>query len=149
MLKAKQSIHTTAQRNAMQCWPNNWNFGIYVNILNGTSSAYSMISEQFFFQLVRRLIIIWTVFKSKTHLVFIKVRIRIVEWKMKMCLKMVNVFWAFIACVLLFSEHFIVYCQLVNQMPYFVSGSGDMSRFSLSENTPVDSPVYQLKGNLF
>lgn len=26
-------------------------------------------------------------------------------------------------------------------------GSGDMARFSLSENTPVGSPIYQLRGN--
>ncbi|XP_055843271.1 cadherin-23 [Episyrphus balteatus] len=37
-------------------------------------------------------------------------------------------------------------CQLENKPPYFVPGSGDMARFSLSENTPVGSPVYQLKG---
>lgn len=36
--------------------------------------------------------------------------------------------------------------QIVNRPPHFVPGSGDMARFSLSENTPVDSPVYQLKG---
>lgn len=36
--------------------------------------------------------------------------------------------------------------QELNRPPYFAPGSGDMSRFSLSENTPVDSPVYQLKG---
>jgi len=38
--------------------------------------------------------------------------------------------------------------QLVNQPPQFVPGTGDMSRFSLSENTPVGSPVFQLKGEL-
>lgn len=37
-------------------------------------------------------------------------------------------------------------CQQMNRPPYFVPGSGDMARFSLSENTPVDSPVYQLRG---
>ena len=37
-------------------------------------------------------------------------------------------------------------CQIINRPPQFVPGSGDMSRFSLSENTPVGSPVYQLKG---
>jgi len=36
--------------------------------------------------------------------------------------------------------------QLVNHPPQFVPGTGDMSRFSLSENTPVGSPVFQLKG---
>lgn len=40
----------------------------------------------------------------------------------------------------------VAYGQLVNHQPYFISGSGDMTRFSLSENTPIDSPVYQLKG---
>lgn len=37
-------------------------------------------------------------------------------------------------------------CQIINQPPRFTPGSGDMARFSLSENTSVDSPVYQLKG---
>ncbi|XP_068148728.1 cadherin-87A [Drosophila tropicalis] len=36
--------------------------------------------------------------------------------------------------------------QLLNHPPQFVPGTGDMSRFSLSEHTPVGSPVYQLKG---
>lgn len=36
--------------------------------------------------------------------------------------------------------------QAINRPPNFIPGSGDMARFSLSENTPVDSPVYQLKG---
>ncbi|GAB0099897.1 cadherin EGF LAG seven-pass G-type receptor 3 [Sergentomyia squamirostris] len=36
--------------------------------------------------------------------------------------------------------------QLFNRIPHFIPGSGDMSRFSLSENTPVGSPVYQLRG---
>ncbi|XP_004530778.1 cadherin-23 [Ceratitis capitata] len=36
--------------------------------------------------------------------------------------------------------------QTLNQPPHFVPGSGDMSRFSLLENTPVGSPVYQLRG---
>lgn len=39
--------------------------------------------------------------------------------------------------------------MLSNRPPHFISGSGDMTRFSLSENTPVDSPVYQLKGTLY
>lgn len=34
----------------------------------------------------------------------------------------------------------------LNRAPHFVPGQ-DMSKFSLSENTPVDSPVYQLRGN--
>lgn len=37
-------------------------------------------------------------------------------------------------------------CQIINRAPQFVPGSGDMSRFSLSENTPVGSPIYQLRG---
>lgn len=40
----------------------------------------------------------------------------------------------------------ITKCQIINRAPHFVPGSGDMARFSLSENTPVGSPVYQLKG---
>ncbi|XP_053956622.1 cadherin-23 isoform X1 [Anastrepha ludens] len=36
--------------------------------------------------------------------------------------------------------------QTQNQPPHFVPGSGDMSRFSLLENTPVGSPIYQLRG---
>lgn len=38
------------------------------------------------------------------------------------------------------------HAQTQNQPPHFVPGSGDMSRFSLLENTPVGSPVYQLRG---
>ena len=34
----------------------------------------------------------------------------------------------------------------INQPPHFLVGTGDMSRFSLPENTEVGSPVYQLKG---
>lgn len=37
-------------------------------------------------------------------------------------------------------------CQIINRPPQFVPGSGDMSRFSLSESTPVGSPIYQLRG---
>lgn len=40
----------------------------------------------------------------------------------------------------------VVKCQFVNRLPHFVPGSGDMGRFSLSESTPIDSPVYQLRG---
>lgn len=40
----------------------------------------------------------------------------------------------------------LITCQIINRAPQFVPGSGDMSRFSLSENTPVGSPVYQLRG---
>ncbi|XP_044726882.1 cadherin-23 [Chrysoperla carnea] len=36
--------------------------------------------------------------------------------------------------------------QLINRAPHFVPGIGDMSKFSLKENTPVGTPVYQLKG---
>jgi hypothetical protein len=41
----------------------------------------------------------------------------------------------------------LVKCQEVNRAPHFIPNS-DMARFSLSESTPVGSPVYQLKGNL-
>lgn len=37
-------------------------------------------------------------------------------------------------------------CQLINRAPHFVPGTGDLSKFSLSENTPVGTPIYQLKG---
>lgn len=37
-------------------------------------------------------------------------------------------------------------CQIINRAPHFIPQSGDMARFSLSENTSVGSPVYQLKG---
>lgn len=40
----------------------------------------------------------------------------------------------------------LLQCQQLNRPPHFVPGSGDMARFSLSENTPVESPVYQLRG---
>lgn len=47
--------------------------------------------------------------------------------------------------VLLFSH---VQCQvLMNRAPQFIPGQ-DMMRFSLPENTPVNSPVYQLRGKL-
>uniref|UniRef100_A0A182IQZ1 Cadherin domain-containing protein n=1 Tax=Anopheles atroparvus TaxID=41427 RepID=A0A182IQZ1_ANOAO len=36
--------------------------------------------------------------------------------------------------------------QTINRTPHFIPGSGDMSRFSLPENTPVGSVVYQLRG---
>lgn len=36
--------------------------------------------------------------------------------------------------------------QLINRAPHFVPGTGDLSKFSLSENTQVGTPVYQLKG---
>lgn len=66
-----------------------------------------------------------------------------------MLVKMVNMFWAFIMLLPFFCEYdrIVVNCQLVNKPPHFIPGSGDMSRFSLPENTPVDTPVYQLKGN--
>lgn len=38
-------------------------------------------------------------------------------------------------------------CQLLNRAPHFIPTIGDMSKFSLKENTPVGTPVYQLKGN--
>lgn len=59
--------------------------------------------------------------------------------------KMMNIFWTLAILVPLFSEYFV--CgERVNKPPYFIPGSGDMSRFSLLENTPIDSPVYQLRG---
>ncbi|XP_058460277.1 cadherin-23 [Malaya genurostris] len=39
-----------------------------------------------------------------------------------------------------------VRCQIINRTPHFIPSSGDMSRFSLPENTPVGSVVYQLRG---
>lgn len=59
---------------------------------------------------------------------------------------MLKLNWAIIALCGL--AHIFVYAQSINKPPYFVPGAGDMSRFSLAENTPIDSPVYQLKGNL-
>lgn len=35
--------------------------------------------------------------------------------------------------------------QLMNRPPQFVPGQ-DMSKFSLPENTPVNTPIYQLRG---
>lgn len=37
--------------------------------------------------------------------------------------------------------------ELVNLAPFFMPGNGDMARFSLPENTPIGSSVYQLKGS--
>ncbi|CAH2991920.1 unnamed protein product [Chilo suppressalis] len=36
--------------------------------------------------------------------------------------------------------------QVINRAPHFVPQTGDMSQFSLSEDTPVGTPVYHLKG---
>ncbi|VVC89380.1 unnamed protein product, partial [Leptidea sinapis] len=36
--------------------------------------------------------------------------------------------------------------QVINRAPHFVPQTGDMSTFSLAEDTPVGTPVYQLKG---
>ncbi|XP_050671945.1 cadherin-23 [Leptidea sinapis] len=36
--------------------------------------------------------------------------------------------------------------QVINRVPHFVPQTGDMSTFSLAEDTPVGTPVYQLKG---
>ncbi|KAG7299357.1 hypothetical protein JYU34_016291 [Plutella xylostella] len=40
------------------------------------------------------------------------------------------------------------YCasQVINRAPHFIPAVGDMSQFSILENTPVGTPVYQLKG---
>lgn len=65
---------------------------------------------------------------------------------------LVQILWAFVPLILISDFNgfaFAVHGQIINHQPYFVPGSGDMSRFSLSENTPVDSPVYQLKGKSF
>ncbi|XP_050337354.1 cadherin-23 [Bactrocera neohumeralis] len=53
--------------------------------------------------------------------------------------------WAAFLLLLQLSAHG-AHAQTQNQPPHFVPGSGDMSRFSLLENTPVGSPVYQLRG---
>lgn len=60
----------------------------------------------------------------------------------------VQILWAFVPLIIISDFNRFVHGQLVNHQPYFIPGSGDMSRFSLSENTPVDSPVYQLKGEI-
>ncbi|XP_013100309.1 cadherin-23 [Stomoxys calcitrans] len=57
--------------------------------------------------------------------------------------QMLKMFWY--AVLLLFCVPWTT-SQFLNQPPHFVPGSGDMSRFSLSENSPVGSPVYQLRG---
>nr|XP_032511121.1 cadherin-23 isoform X1 [Danaus plexippus plexippus] len=36
--------------------------------------------------------------------------------------------------------------QVINRVPHFIPQTGDMSQFSLSEDTPVGTPVYHLKG---
>ncbi|XP_026729820.1 cadherin-23 isoform X2 [Trichoplusia ni] len=36
--------------------------------------------------------------------------------------------------------------QVINSAPHFIPQTGDMSQFSLSEDTPVGTPVYHLKG---
>lgn len=36
--------------------------------------------------------------------------------------------------------------QVINRVPHFVPQIGDMSQFTLSEDTPVGTPVYHLKG---
>ncbi|CAK1552466.1 unnamed protein product [Leptosia nina] len=42
----------------------------------------------------------------------------------------------------------VVLCgaQVINRAPHFVPQSGDMSQFSVAEDTAVGTPVYQLKG---
>lgn len=37
--------------------------------------------------------------------------------------------------------------QVINRAPHFEPQTGDMSQFSISEDTPVGTPVYHLKGN--
>lgn len=36
--------------------------------------------------------------------------------------------------------------QVINRVPHFVPQAGDMTQFSVSEDTPMGTPVYQLKG---
>lgn len=36
--------------------------------------------------------------------------------------------------------------QVINRAPHFIPQTGDMSQFGLLEDTPVGTPVYQLKG---
>lgn len=48
--------------------------------------------------------------------------------------------------ILLIYYGILVECQLQNRPPHFIPGSGDMARFSISENTPNGSVVYQLRG---
>lgn len=38
--------------------------------------------------------------------------------------------------------------QVINRVPHFIPQTGDMSQFSLSEDTPVGTPVYHLKGKV-
>lgn len=55
-----------------------------------------------------------------------------------------------LAIVLLCFATFIVPSRgqnTLNRAPHFVPGQ-DMSQFSLSESTPVNSPVYQLRGKV-
>ncbi|XP_072941019.1 cadherin-87A [Epargyreus clarus] len=40
----------------------------------------------------------------------------------------------------------VVSSQVINRAPHFVPQTGDMSQFSLPEDTAVGTPVYQLKG---
>jgi hypothetical protein len=46
-----------------------------------------------------------------------------------------------------FLKNGYINAQMMNRAPYFKPG-GDMARFSLSENTPIGSPVYQLGGKI-
>ncbi|XP_045534163.1 cadherin-23 [Papilio machaon] len=40
----------------------------------------------------------------------------------------------------------VVASQVINRAPHFIPQTGDMSQFSLAEDTPVGTPVYHLKG---
>lgn len=57
-----------------------------------------------------------------------------------------NSWFNVLICLMFVLSFGLVKCQFVNQPPRFMPGTGDMARFSLSENTPIDSPVYQLRG---
>ena len=39
--------------------------------------------------------------------------------------------------------------QIINRAPHFVPQTGDMSQFSIAEDTIVGTPVYHLKGIVF
>lgn len=51
--------------------------------------------------------------------------------------------------LLILSICHLSYCQMINRVPHFIPQIGDMSQFTVAENTPVGTPVYQLKGKNF
>lgn len=72
---------------------------------------------------------------QKNYVIFL-----IILKEVKMIKKFYNFYYVFINIIL-------IECQIINRPPQFIPGSGDMSRFSLSENTTVGSSVYRLQGN--